>query len=146
MIIKLYNTRSSNNTINKVLQNEQEFNITFKDTADINNPVIKLYSKDLLLYNYAYIPDFKRYYFISNITTTPKNVYILYLRCDVLESIKDDILQATGLITRNADGNPYFDGGDYLTEVRKTHTIYESDIELDFNTSIIVPMFKINKE
>lgn len=146
MIIKLYNTSSPNNTINKVLQDEREFNITFKDTADIINPTVKLYSKSLLLYNYAYIPDFGRYYFINNITTVPKDIYILDLKCDVLESFKDDILQATGLITRNANGNPYFDGGDYLTEVRKTHTIYESDIELDFNTSIIVPMFKIKKE
>lgn len=146
MIINLYNTNSSNNTINKVLQDEREFNITFKDTADINNPTIKLYSKSLLLYNYAYIPDFGRYYFINNISTVPKDLYILNLKCDVLESFKSDILQATGLITRNTDGNPYFDGGDYLTEVRKTHNIYESDIELDFETSVIIPMFRVNKE
>ena len=146
MILKLYNTSDSNNAVGKTLIDEETFNITFKERFDIINPIIRLKSDAPILKNYAYIPEFNRYYFITSIQIQPNKIYELFLECDVLESFKDDILQATGLITRSVDGNPYFDGGDYLAEVRKTHTIYESDIELDFRTSIIVPMFKIEKE
>lgn len=137
MDIYLYNNNNPSNTINKTLTNEKHFNINFKDIADINNPTIKLTSTQLLMFNYCYIPDFERYYFINNISTTPNGVYILTLKCDVLESFKDDILQSDGLVTRHKDGSKFFDS-EYYSEITKEHLIYNSNVEIEFDEEILL--------
>ena len=137
MIIKLYNTKDSNNTIGKTLTDEQTFDITFKDTFDIINPIVMLKSNVPILRNYAYIPEFGRYYFITSIQIQPNRIYKLYLECDVLESFKNDILASYGLVTRSAEGNKFFDGG-LNSEVRKEVDVYESELELEFKEEIIL--------
>ena len=129
MIIKLFNTSDSNNTINKTLTNETEFNIKFKGQADILNPVVKLQSETPILFNYGYIPDFKRYYFINNIVIEPKEIYRLELNVDVLESFKDDILNCYGYITQSNKINEYYNAG-YETEERKETEIFKGDVTI----------------
>lgn len=57
--------------------------------------------------NYAYIPEFHRYYFVSNIAIKNKTLYTLSLACDELMSFKDYFLGLDALIDRNEfDYNP----------------------------------------
>ena len=137
MILKLYNTSDSNNTIGKTLQDEETYDITFKDTFDILNPVILLKSSTPILKNYAYIPEFSRYYFITSIQIQPNKIYRLYLECDVLESFKNDILASYGLVTRTTEGNKFFDGG-LNSEVRKEVDRWELVGDVQLNESIIL--------
>lgn len=137
MIIKLFNTTDSNNTIGKTLTDEQTFDITFKDTFDIINPIVMLKSDVPIIKNYAYIPEFGRYYFITSIQIQPNKIYKLYLECDVLESFKNDILASRGLVTRAGEGNQFYDGG-LNSEVRKEVGIYESELELELKEEIIL--------
>lgn len=130
MIIDLYNTRDSKNTINKKLTGKSSFDVKFKDRVDITKPVLMLNSKSILLFNYAYIEKYKRYYFIDNIELYPNNIYYLYLTCDTLETYKDDILNSKGSITRQSNYNHYYNSG-YDSEVRKEVDIIKSDITLD---------------
>ena len=141
MILKLYNTTDSNNTIGKTLTDEEIFNITFKDTFDIVNPIVRLKSDTPILKNYAYIPEFDRYYFITSIQIEPNKIYELFLECDVLETYKEDILASTGLVTRAGEGNKFYDGG-LNSEVRKEVDIYESVLETDYGNSIILVTIK----
>jgi len=137
MIIKLFNTTDSNNTIGKTLTDEQTFDVTFKDTFDILNPIVMLKSDVPILKNYAHIPEFGRYYFVTSIHIQPNKIHKLFLECDVLESFKNDILASYGLVTRSAEGNKFFDGG-LNSEVRKEVDIYESELELEFKEEIIL--------
>lgn len=139
MIIKLFNTSDSNNTINKTLTNETEFNIKFKGQADIINPVVKLQSETPILFNYGYIPDFKRYYFINNIVIEPNEIYRLELNVDVLESFKTDILTCYGYIKQSNNINEYYNAG-YETEERKETEIFKGDVTIDRNkrTNVLV--------
>lgn len=143
MDIYLYNTDSPNNTINKILRNEKHYDITFKDIADITAPLIKIMSEDLMLYNYAYIPDFERYYFIDNIVSEPKNVYSLYLRCDVLESFKNDIINSDCIISKCVVDD-YIDLG-LQTELIKEHEVFKSDLKLVREKNLILSMFGIER-
>lgn len=127
MIIQLFNTSDSNNTINKTLTDETEFKIKFKGQADIINPIVKLKSKDPILFNYGYIPDFKRYYFINNIVIEPNGIYTLKLNVDVLESFKDDILNCYGYIKQSNNINKYYNAG-YENEERKETEIFKGDV------------------
>lgn len=142
MEIKLYNTKDSNNTINKTLTDEVVFDITFKDTANVINPIVKINSEIPLLYNYAYIENFGRYYFINNINVMPNKIYILSLECDVLESFKEDILNSKGVVSRRKDGNKYFNSGVSNSEVRKEVEIYRSELEVGLRDSTILVCIK----
>ena len=133
MEIKLYNTKNENNTINKTLENETVYNIRFKDIADVKKPVVILNSSTFLNFNYAYIPDFKRYYFIENIEIQPNNIYKLSLSVDVLESFKNDILNSNGFISRQTDINNYYNT-EYASEIKKQVDIYKSNVTIDLDT------------
>ena len=51
--------------------------------------------------NYAYIPEFNRYYFINDIISVRKNIWQLNMNVDVLMSYKDLILNLDAFVTRN---------------------------------------------
>lgn len=137
MKILLYNTSSANNVINKVLTNEMEYDIKFKDNTNINRPIVRLNSETYISYNYAYIEKFGRYYFIERIELYPNRIYELTLRCDVLETFKDELLQCEGFVSQQENINPYYDSG-YKSEERKEIDIYKSDVSLTGDTSIIL--------
>ena len=140
MLMKMYDTKSSNNVINKVLENEHEFDIKFKDKTDIVNPVVILHSATLILSNYAYIPDFHRYYFVDKIELFPNSVYNITLRCDVLESFKNDILASSGFINQQSQNVNKYYNSNYQSEVRKEVDLYKSNvtIPIDVKATILV--------
>lgn len=51
--------------------------------------------------NYAYIPAFKRYYYITNIVSESNSLWRLYMEVDVLMSFKDKIFNTKAFIGRN---------------------------------------------
>ena len=140
MLMKMYDTKSSNNVINKVLENEHEFYIKFKDKTDIVNPVVILHSATFILSNYAYIPDFHRYYFVDKIELFPNSVYNITLRCDVLESFKDDILASSGFINQQSQNVNKYYNSNYQSEVRKEVDLYKSNVTIpvDVKSTILV--------
>lgn len=141
--MKTYTTSSSNNTINKNLVSGGEYEIVFKDIANIHDPIIKLNSEDMIVdVNYAYIPKFKRYYFITDIEISNNNIYTMRLRCDVLESFKDEILLSKGLVTRNDGGNKYYEGQGLESEVRKEVDVFNSDVILDFKKTKLMVVIR----
>ena len=54
--------------------------------------------------NYAYIADFKRYYYITSIRTSRNGIWEITLECDVLMSYKTAILN-THVISGNSASN-----------------------------------------
>lgn len=137
MLMKLYTTKTPNNSIGKVLENETEYNIKFKSKADRTKPVVVLMSETMIDFNYAYIPDFNRYYFIESIEITPNKIYNISLRCDVLESFKNDILKSSGFVNQQTTTNKYYNS-DYQTEIKKEVDVIKSDVTLDTTKSTIL--------
>lgn len=138
MKIFFYNTTSGNNVINKVLTNETAYDIKFKDSTDVKTPLVILRSDDIINFNYAYIEKFNRYYFVERIELYPNSIYNIYLRCDVLETYKNDILKCEGNISQQKQNvNNYFDSN-YKTEVRKEVDIYNSNVTLSGNKNNII--------
>lgn len=98
MVITLYNTASESNAVNKVLSNGLTLTGTFRDTPSVINPILLINATNPALFNYAYIPDYGRYYFIDNIKSIRTDIWELTLRCDVLMSHKAGILASTAVI------------------------------------------------
>lgn len=132
MIIKLFNTKDSNNTLGKTLTDETSFECKLKGQTEILSPVIVLKTETPVNFNYAQIEEWGRYYFIKNIRYTPNGLAELTLACDVLESWKEDIKNSMGEITRQTAYNPYYDS-DFQSEVKKEIDKYNSPVTLDLN-------------
>ena len=62
-------------------------------------------------FNYVYIPIFKRYYYVTNVTYINKGLLRVSLKVDVLMSFKNTIYNQKGLIKRNE-----FDYNDELVD------------------------------
>lgn len=99
MNIYFYNNNSENNVLNKSLSNEYLLTGFLRDSSDIRNPIIKVNTSDNIIgYNYCYIPKFSRYYFITDITIIRTGIYDITLKCDVLMSFRNEILESYAII------------------------------------------------
>ena len=119
MNILLYKTTNANNDLNKTISDKVELVGALREASSIIAPSILIQSNPIG-YNYAYIPEFGRYYYIKNITAFRKGAYIIDLKCDVLMSFKDEILNMSGIVSRLTDGDNYANR-DIKTKCLETH-------------------------
>ena len=129
MEIKLYFTTSPDNRMTKYLTNESVMQGNLRDVSNVVNPVI-LVERDIEqlsgLYNYAYIPEFNRYYFITEMQSYRNNFVLLSLSVDVLFSFKNQILDNVAIVDKAQEtefSNIYYDDGSFITESRDFYTI-----------------------
>lgn len=59
------------------------------------------------IFNYAFIPEFHRYYFITDSVSVKNRLYMLTMRSDPLMSFKDSILNQSAIIDRCEDETLY---------------------------------------
>lgn len=102
MKLHLNKNLSTPNTLNKVLSPSKQFDITLRLPVDILNPtiLIKGLLTDFTEYNYAYIPGFRRYYFIKNIQSMSTELVTIELTVDVLMSFRDSLKKCYGYVAR----------------------------------------------
>lgn len=90
--ISLFKTNSENNRVVKTLTDEKQLFGELRNQTSVLNPSIRIESADnISTYNYAYISEFGRYYYITDIVSVRTNCWVVSLRCDVLMSYKDEI-------------------------------------------------------
>lgn len=106
MQITLYKNNSDNKALNKNITNAKNINCEIKDTNSILNPTIFINKfAGFAAYNYCYIADFGRYYYITGVSVDLGNKIILNLKVDVLMTYKNQILNSNALILRQTN-NP----------------------------------------
>lgn len=101
MICTFYKVNDDEHKISKTLTNSHQTTCNIINSTTIINPVIVVDSQ-YLNYNYVYINDLHRYYFVDNITIT-NNMIVMQLRIDVLYTYKNDILEMSLHILRCED-------------------------------------------
>lgn len=111
MQVRFYAFRKRINSTKKPSQNNEPGQLSFsadcvlKDSTSVIAPEITLIFPQGLLspssYNYAYIPDFKRYYFVTDITFVQNRV-VYTLACDVLASYWETLKESTQYVLRSA--------------------------------------------
>lgn len=104
MTLTLYTNTSEVNAVNKTLTELSSLTGTLREQSSVIDPVITVSESDAYIasVNYAYIPDFGRYYFITDVTSVRNNLLQLSMHVDVLYSFKDAILGNSAIIERNA--------------------------------------------
>ena len=98
MEIQLSYTNSENNAITKNLNSITSYSGTLRDACNVIEPVILIEGTDFSRFNYAYIPSFKRYYFITKVSNYRNGVWVLTLHVDVLMTYRTDILNLKAII------------------------------------------------
>lgn len=88
---------------------------TLRRATSIISPEFEFIYNKVPDFNYVYIPNFNRYYFIDNIVSLRNNVWTLSLSVDVLMSFKEQIKECDGFIARNE-----FEFNDYLIDNRRS--------------------------
>lgn len=108
MHITLYKVSDAKNVLDKTLDNTTALKLvgTLRDKSDVVSPYILIQSNPMD-YNYAYIQEFNRYYFIEDIVSVRKNAWILNLSVDVLMSYNTEIKLMHGIVSRLTDGSEY---------------------------------------
>lgn len=137
MDILFYNTSSESNRIGKTLVNETTLTGSFKTEIDIQNPIIQV-NTNLLNFNYCYIPDLNRYYFINKIEITRTNLFTIFLHIDVLETYKDEIKGLNVIVNSSSGGNPYYDGYISGVDVRTEYETKQFENNFDENGQIVL--------
>lgn len=109
MKILLYKNKSERNRLNKtgyiapILDENnrpKELDGTLREATSITNVSIKI-EYGFIDFNYVYIPEFNRYYFVDDFVVINNNLYEIILTVDVLMSFKDYILDLECFIDRN---------------------------------------------
>lgn len=120
MNITLYVNNSEKNKIGKNLTNDFYLSGTLRDSTNIINPVILIELDEIGNYNYCYIPNFNRYYFITDITVIRTGLFAVSLIVDVLESFKIDIknLSVILLNTQNVGSSNYLSSPVFRNNVK----------------------------
>lgn len=101
MNISLYVNKSENERIKKNLTGAKTFAGSLREETSVIDPVIMIETTDnITKYNYCYIPEFGRYYFIRNISVVRNKLYKINCHVDVLMSFSSEILANSGVIER----------------------------------------------
>ena len=91
MQIVFYKCNSEKNCLNKVLENEITLDGAIRGESNVISPQIMV-QMNPIEYDYVYIPEWRRYYFITDIVCYRSNAFVVKLSIDVLMSYKTEIL------------------------------------------------------
>lgn len=133
MKVKFYSVSDFNNTLDRQIGQGTEVEIKIKSkNFNLLKPTF-LFSatlNNLFAYNYIYIPNFRRYYFIDDIEIIANELYKISCRVDVLKTYADLIKNSSVLVTKSTDFNKFVNTG-YEITVKKEITVIPINIELN---------------
>lgn len=118
--ITFYKNESPSNFVNKKLTLNHTMQGTLREGTSLIDPILIVEANapgfQANGYNYVYVPDFGRYYYITNIVSTYYKMWEIHCHVDVLMSFKDDILEQTAIVSRQETTyNLMLDDGTFMT-------------------------------
>ena len=120
MDITLYKNNSEKNKISKSLSNGHTLSGTLRNESNVVSPTIIINIDNPTSYNYAYIPMFGRYYFITDFVSLRTGIWQINLKSDVLMSFKGPILNSRALIqnTQSVGKSNYLSGSNWVNNCK----------------------------
>lgn len=124
MNIKLCSSISEIVAINKDISIIDDVSATIKGALSVENPVLILqYKSDIQPnVNYVYIPEYNRYYFVTDIINLTGGRYEIHCKVDVLMSFKDYILNLSCIVDKQSskdNANMYLDDGSFVVQSKE---------------------------
>lgn len=119
MEVQFYYNQSDFRQINKVLIAGQIFDGQARDETDVINPVVLFDTDEILHYNYAYIPQFQRYYTITGKNAQRQGLFEVTFDVDVLMSFRQDIFNLSAVVDKQSmrkNGDEYIDDASLVAD------------------------------
>lgn len=104
MDIILYVNSSEVQAVNKILSSDLTISGTLRNESSVINPSFLIEITNPSSYNYCYIAEFGRYYFIRDIVSVRNNIWKIYCDVDVLMSFKTYILNLSVTVSDLSNG------------------------------------------
>lgn len=114
--ISLMRNSSPKEQLDKNLSTLASVSGTLKESTSIINPVIKIQCdvSDFANCNYMYIPEFDRFYFVTDITSISDTIAEFNGHVDVLTTYKDQIRSNSAIVRRQENSwNLYLNDGSF---------------------------------
>lgn len=127
MNVYFYYNASDSRVVNKNLIGGEVFSGAPIGEASVMNPIIRFEDDGILRYNYAYIPEFERYYEITDRTAFRDGIWDVSFAVDVLMSFRADINQLNVVVDKQSmrtNGNEYIDDSSLVAENVMFQTVY----------------------
>lgn len=103
MNLTLYNYAGETNKIDKELTDAVTITGgTLRNPSDVINPTVLIHANPIGK-NYAEIPAFGRYYYITDVQAVRNGLYAISLKCDPLKSFADEIKALPCFLIRTQD-------------------------------------------
>lgn len=109
--IELYKNSSPRNSFYPSLSKIRDISGTLRDECSLLNPRILMRINDvgdLKNVNYMYIPEFGRYYYITDIVSVRNTEILVSGHVDVLSTYRKEILANDAIIGRSGVSNTYY--------------------------------------
>ena len=135
MNVQFYTHKKRNNSL-KLPTDGVTIACALKDNCSVTSPVLELKTEGYPAYNYAYIPDFARYYYVND-WVYYRGVWSCTLSVDVLTSWRSSILGTTAFVEYSSSNYSmdYTDNRVMPTQ-EKEITVSETPVELSpFNAN-----------
>ena len=133
MQISLFTCNAEKNRVDKsaFISNRFVLDGYLKDNTSITNPIIMIDKPTNPIdysYNYMFISEFSRWYYINDIISVHNNLWEIHASVDVLQSFMTDIKSSYGVIDKyqnETNANVYFDDGSFIMDTRKDIQLME---------------------
>lgn len=155
MTIQLGNYIGEKNRIQKNISLGDPFDGVLRADCDIMNPsvMIEASADTVCGYNYAYIPEFGRYYFIQNVNAYRTGLSIITMSVDVLYTYKEAILNSNAVVCRSSrTGDAIHELPDDRAAIKQSETthmitfesLYDNDADAGKGQTAIIVMTGID--
>lgn len=119
MDVIFYYNMSDDRVLNKYIVTGETFSGVLRDSSSVMTPIIRFEKSGVLRYNYAYIPEFERYYSITDKTVYRDGIWDVSFEVDVLMSFRNDISNLNVIVDKQTSaniGDEYIDDSSLVTE------------------------------
>lgn len=125
--VVFYKTTTDRNYLTKNLSSSYKTVVTPKDDVSVSTPIFFLsYNEDLIPYNYVYVVELNRYYYIDEFILNSSATMSIRCSIDVLMTYAIYIKSINGFIERQEfKYNRYFVDTELLTRADKTQILNE---------------------
>lgn len=124
MTIKLYSNTSPPNYLNKSIAEVDTLEGTLREPTSIIDPTVTIMRSNPTGFNYAYIPEFNRYYYVTGVSSEFNGLVAVAMHCDVLMTYKDAIANMSAIIKRQENEyNTYLDDGIFKAYQNSKHKL-----------------------
>lgn len=145
MQINLFTCNAERNRVDKsnYISNRFTLDGTIRQSTSAMNIEITIEKTNPITYkyNYMYIEEFGRYYFIDEIVSVRNKLWTIRATVDVLMSFKNDILTSRVIadkVENELDANLYLDDGSFVMDSRIYNEIKEFPSGLNENGNYIL--------